>query len=172
VGAEDDAWRAAIRNAKLERLRLLEIQQAQNGRATDPAITMEIAATKRELGMAESLVQAKVSQEFAQEIGRDGQFLVLTQLIGEVSKRIELVAAAGEERGEAQARRIELVATTIGERIDRVEERQAETTDRQDRERFLGQKRTKLAVFAIAVALVILSGGVIFIIATLKAYGL
>lgn len=154
MGAEDDAWRASIRNAKLERLRILELQQAQNGRSTDPAIVIEIAATRRELGLAEQLVQAKASQEFAQAIGSEGQFLVVTQLIDQIGKRIELVA------------------TTIGERIDRVEEHQAETTDRQDAERAAGQQRTKLAVFAIAVALLILAAGMVYIAATLKAHGL
>jgi hypothetical protein len=153
MGAEDDAWRAAIRNAKYERLQLLLLQEARNGRSTPPEVVMEIAATRRELGMAESLVQAKVGVEFAQEVGGDGQFLILTQML------------------DGMGQRVELLATTLGERIDRVEDEQHARDAAQDLARAAGQRRTRLVLAIVGLLLLVLIGAVIWIGATLRAHG-
>lgn len=165
MGILDDLKRLEIRNERLHRLRLLELAQARKGIDTPPDIIIEIETTRAELGISELLLAEKASKEFAEEIGAEGQFLVLTRLIKEVAGQIETQGRLTSERIETQGRSIE-------ERIDRVEEHQEAVNTRQDNERKAGQRRTRLAMFAIAVALIVLAGGVIYIVITLRTSGL
>ncbi len=68
--------------------------------------------------------------------------------------------------------RIATQERAIEARIDRVEDHQDATNAAQDRARLAGQKRTRLAMFAIAVTLIVLAIGIVFVAATLKAHGL
>jgi hypothetical protein len=176
VGIQDDLKRLEIRNERLHRLRLLELRQARQGNETPPDIIIEIESTKAELGMSDLLLAEKTSVEFADAIGSGGQFLILTRLIGQLAQQgiergvrqqedIEAVRQQIEARLETQGRAIE-------ERIDRVETHQDTTNAAQDLARIAGQRRTRLAMFAIAATLFVVAVGVVFIVGTLKAHGL
>lgn len=176
MGIQDDLKRLEIRNERLHRLRLLELRAARQGNDTPPEIVIEIESTKAELGMSDLLLAEKTSTEFADAIGSSGQFLVLTRLIGQLAQQ-------GIERGTRQQEdidtlrqqieaRIELQGRATEARIDRVEERQQTTNDQQDAARRAGQRRTRLAMFAIALTLTVLTIGIIVIIGSLKAHGL
>jgi hypothetical protein len=153
VGALDETRRIEIRNERLHRLRLLELRQARQGVDTPPDVIIEIETTRAELGMSDLLLAEKASGEFAEEIGREGQFLILTRLIAQVGQQINTQGKM------------------LSERIDRVEEHTAMENDRQDNERRRGQQRTRLALFAAAVALGVLAGAVIYVVAVLNAHG-
>jgi hypothetical protein len=176
VGLQDDLKRLEIRNELLHRLRLLELVQARKGGDTPPEVVIEIESTKAELGMSDLLLAEKTSSEFADTIGPNGQFLVLTRLIGQLAQQGEERSSRHQESMDSLRQQIEQRLETQGQaieqRIDRVEEHQATTNAAQDAARSAGQKRTRLAVFAIAITLLILAAGVIFIIASLKAHGL
>lgn len=176
VGIQDDLNRLVIRNDRLHRLRLLELRAARQGNDTPPEVVIEIESTKAELGMSDLLLAEKTSSEFADAIGPNGQFLILTRLIGQLAQQ-------GIERGTRQQEdidtlrqqieaRIEQQGRATEERIDRVEEHQQTTNDQQDAARIAGQRRTRLAMFAIAITLLLLSGGIVIIIGSLKAHGL
>jgi hypothetical protein len=176
VGIQDDLKRLEIRNERLHRLRLLELAQARQGNQTPPDIIIEIESTKAELGMSDLLLAEKASNEFADAIGPNGQFLVLTRLIGQLAQQGSERSDRHQESMDALREQIETRLETQGraieERIDRVEEHQDVTNATQDAQRIAGQRRTRLAMFAIAVALLLLASGTIFIIGTLKAHGL
>ena len=176
MGIQDDLKRLEIRNERLHRLRLLELRQARQGSETPPDVIIEIESTKAELGMSDLLLAEKTSTEFADTIGPNGQFLVLTRLIGQLAQQ-------GIERGTRQQEdietlrqqiegRIETQGRATEQRIDRTEEHQQTTNDAQDAARIAGQRRTRLAMFAIAITLLILAAGIAMIITSLKAHGL
>lgn len=183
MGIQDDIKRLEIRNERLHRLRLLEYRQAQQGIETPPHVVIEIAETKAELGLSDLLVAEKASGAFADEIGPEGRFLVTTRLMSQLARQVEQLGTQLEQQGQATKdqidtqrqqieQRIETQGQSIEGRIDRVEEHQAIVNARQDTERTAGQKRMRLAVFTIAVALLILVGGVVSIVSTLKQLGL
>ena len=175
MGIQDDLKRLEIRNERLHRLRLLELRQARQGNETPPHIIIEIESTKAELGMSDLLLAEKTSTEFADTIGPAGQFLVLTRLLGQLAQQGVEQGARAVEGIETLRQQIEARIETQGrateERIDRVEAHQQITNDGQDVARIAGQKRTRLAMFAIALSLIVLAGGVAFIAVTLRAHG-
>jgi len=175
VGIQDDLVRLEIRNERLHRLRLLEKRQARQGGDTPPEIIIEIESTRAELGMSDLLLAEKVSTEFADTIGSGGQFLVLTRLIGQLAQQGIEQGTRHTEGIETLRLQIEARIETQGyatqSRIDRVEDYQAATNAIQDTARAKGQKRSRLALFAIAVTLIILAIGVLFIVVALRRHG-
>lgn len=176
VGIQDDLNRLVIRNDRLHRLRLLELRQARQGNDTPPEIVIEIESTKAELGMSDLLLAEKTSSEFADAIGPNGQFLILTRLIGQLAQQGEERSDRHRESMETLRQQIEARIEQQGRateaRIDRVEEHQQTTNDQQDAARSRGQRRTRLAMFAIAISLIMLTIGIVVIISSLKAHGL
>lgn len=154
MGAEDEQRRLEIRNERLHRLRLLELRQARQGNDTPPEVLIEIASTRRELGMAELLVQASVSQEFAAELGSDNQFAIIMHLF--------------EESRRQQATRAQMT----DERFDRVEEVQHLRLSEQDSKRHYGQLRTIAVLVVFTIVLGVNIYLTLMIAATLRAHGL
>lgn len=154
MGAEDEQRRLEIRNERLHRLRLLELRQARQGNDTPPEVLIEIASTRRELGMAELLVQAGVSQEFAAELGSDNQFAIIMHLF--------------EESRRQQATRAQMT----DERFDRVEEVQHLRLSEQDSKRHYGQLRTIAVLVVFTIVLGVNIYLTLMIAATLRAHGL
>ena len=173
MGIQDDIKRLEIRNERLHRLRLLELRQARQGIETPPDVVMEIAETKAELGLSDLLLAEKASGAFAEELGPDGRFLVTTRLLSQLAEQLAEQGSAiqkqiASDRQQLEAR-IDRQGQSIEERIDRVEEYQAAVNDRQDRERRDGQRRTRLALFVAALALLTLAGAVVSIAWQLRA---
>jgi len=175
VGIQDDLKRLEIRNERLHRLRLLELAQARKGGDTPPDIIIEIETTKAELGMSDLLLAEKASIEFADMIGSGGQFLVLARLIGQLAKQVDSQGTLNKEQMDAQRdqieSRIEAQGRATEARIDRVEDMQLATNDAQDLARAVGQRRTRLAMFSIAITLVVLAVLVLFIVVALRRHG-
>lgn len=153
MGSLDANRRLEIRNERLHRLRLLELRQARQGIETPPDVVIEIAETRAELGLSDLLVAEKSSSEFAQEIGADGQFLIMTRLFDQLGKRMETIAAMHDAR------------------MSRMEDHQDATNGAQDLARIKGQRRSRLAMFAIALALIVLAISMLFVVVALRRHG-
>lgn len=139
---------------RLHRLRLLELTEARYGSSTPPETTMEIASTRRELGIADTLVASPITVAFAQEIGPANQFAVIIDLF--------------RESREMQATR----ARTVDERFDRVEDELDRRTRDQDAKRRAGQRRTMIILVLFTLALLANSALVIWVALALRSRGL
>ena len=123
MGAEDEQRIKEIRNVRLHRLRLLELQQANLGINAPPELLIEIEATKRELGLVETLIASPLEPRFADQLGSTGQFTIIVHMIDQMGKM-------------------------LGERIDRVEEHGEERAIAIDAARAAGQNRTRAILLA------------------------
>ena len=126
MGAEDEQRIKEIRNVRLHRLRLLELQQANLGISAPPELLIEIESTKRELGFVDAVIASPLEPTFADALGAAGQFTVIVHVIDQLGKM-------------------------LGERIDRVEEHGEERAIAIDAARAAGQNRTRLVLFAVLV---------------------
>lgn len=147
MAAADLARLQEIRQATLESLRILEERQALEGFATPPAVRIEIERKRRELGLVETVISSPFTPAAVDAVGVSGQYMAL-------------------------AKQLDNAVKFLSERIDRTEEHSHEWRMTERQARLAGQWRTRLVLIAIGVLLLILSGGVLWTLATLKAHGL
>lgn len=119
MGSEDRHSLEELRNIRTNRLRLLEKRQAIEGFHTPPEIIMEIAQTRRELGIVEDAISHPADAEMAEELGAGGRFLAL-------DKRIERANGRQDERMDRFERAIEKRLDRMEEHADRRHELQEE----------------------------------------------
>lgn len=143
-----------LRNILEHRRRLYETQKAIMEPAVPPAIILGLENTMRELAMVEGKLSLPPSTlEVAQAVGITGQYAALDFRVRFVEKQLR----------EGLDRMKELL---LGAQDESTAWRTAQGVARH-----AGQRRTLWAVAAIAVALIVLAGGVIYIAATLRAHG-
>lgn len=144
-----------IRNTRAHRLALLEKRQAIEGFRVDPAVIMEIAQTRRELGIVEDAISHPADAEMAEELGAGGRFLAL-------DKRIERANSRQDERMDRFERAIE-------KRLDRMEEHADARHDLQEQKHEIGAAlyRTTLSRTSIIALLSLMVGiGIVLYLVT------
>lgn len=136
-----------IRQTTLESLRILEERQALEGFATPPSVRIEIERKRRELGLVETVISSPFTAAAVDAVGISGQYMAL-------------------------AKQLDNAVKYLSERIDRTEESSLAWRKSERQARTAGQRRTRLVLFGIGLALLLLSAATIWTLATLKAHGL
>lgn len=136
-----------IRQLTLESLRILEERQALEGFATPPSVRIEIERKRRELGLVEAVISSPFTPAAVDAVGISGQYMAL-------------------------AKQLDNAVKFLSERIDRTEEHSVTWRQSERTARLRGQWRTRLVLFGIGLALLLLSGATLWTLATLKAHGL
>lgn len=77
-----------IRNAKLSRLRLLELRQAREGEATDPAIVVEIEGLRRALGLVDAAVSSPLTPDVVEALGQSGRYMATDTRLNAIERSI------------------------------------------------------------------------------------
>lgn len=147
MAAADLARLQEIRQATLESLRILEERQALEGFATPPSVRIEIERKRRELGLVETVISSPYTPDAVDAVGISGQYMAL-------------------------AKQLDNAVKFLSERIDRTEEHSQEWRQSERSARLSGQRRTRIVLFVVGLVLLLLSAGVIWTLATLKAHGL
>ena len=78
----------AIRAAKLGRLRLLELRQAREGEATDPAIVVEIEGLRRALGLVDAAVSSPLTPDVVEALGQSGRYMATDTRLNAIERSI------------------------------------------------------------------------------------
>lgn len=143
-----------MRNILEHRRRLYEKQKLMLEPAVPPAIILGLEGTMRELAMVEGKLSLPPSTlEVAQAVGITGQYAAIDFRVRFLEKQLR----EGLDR--------------MAELLTGAQDESAAWRTAQGVARVIGQRRTLLAVFAIALSLIVLAGGVIYIAATLRARG-
>lgn len=77
-----------IRQAKLRRLRVLEVQQAQYGNDCPPHITIEVEGLRRALGLVDAAVASPVTSDIVEELGQSGRFMATDTRLSHIERSI------------------------------------------------------------------------------------
>lgn len=134
--ATDDLERIqGIRNDKLQRLSLLRRRQAIEGFRVDPSVIIEIEQTKRELEPLDYALSNPGSVNTAEEIGAGARYLALD-------------------------RKMDLIVKFMDERMDRMEENNADWREAERQDRKEGQ-----ATYRLLITLALLMASAAFVIA-------
>lgn len=152
--ADETAHLWELHNILEHRRRLYEKQRSLLEPAVPPAIVLGLESTIRELAMVETRLSMPPSTlEVAQAVGTTGQYAALDFRVRFLEKQLR----EGLDR--------------MGELLMGAQSDSADWRDQQGTARMRGQRRTLFAHIAIAVALIVLAGGVIYIVAALQARG-
>lgn len=77
-----------IRNAKLSRLRLLEVQQARQGDDTPPHVTVEIEGLRRALGLVDAAVSSPLTPDVVEALGQSGRYMATDTRLNAIERSI------------------------------------------------------------------------------------
>jgi hypothetical protein len=85
-----------IRNAKLERLRLLEIQQARQGNDAPPHLVVEIEGLRRALGIVDAAVSSPLTPDVVDALGPSGRYMATDTRLNAIERSIARWSAQWE----------------------------------------------------------------------------
>jgi uncharacterized membrane protein YidH (DUF202 family) len=137
IAVDTDEFQVQLRQTKIDRLHALKLKAAAFGRNLPAEDVVEIAGLQKELGMVESAIASPISTGFAKDLGPDGQFQVLTQMIDGLTKRMNDGMAY------------------LGERITTVEVTSEEWRHNERQERHAGQARAHTRTILVGAVLLL-----------------
>lgn len=77
-----------IRNAKLERLRLLEVQQARQGNDAPPHLVVEVESLRRALGLVDAAVSSPLTPDVVEALGQSGRYMATDTRLNAIERSI------------------------------------------------------------------------------------
>lgn len=82
-----------VRAARLARLHLLEVQEAQRGSDTPPHITIELASLRRSLGLVDAAVASPLDDDIVEQLGASGRYRATDTRLKRLEKGIAFLGA-------------------------------------------------------------------------------